>query len=253
MLNIDFERPSPAMEARPPAPSPDQIALFLDLDGTLAPIEATPDAVVSDRPRTALLIRLVERFNGRVAILSGRSLAEVDRILDGAVPNVAGVHGLERRTPSGQEFDEPHPALGRVEETLACFAKGQRGLLVERKTRSVALHYRAHPPAEEACLDIGRRLAAMHGLQLQEGRMVVELRTPGPDKGDSLRLFMAQPLFAGATPVMVGDDRTDEHAFEAAADLGGWSVLVGEPRATAARYRLRDPAAVLAWLEEAAS
>lgn len=254
MLNIDLERRSPAVEARPPAPPPDQTALFLDLDGTLAPIAATPDAVVADRHRTALLNRLVERFDGRVAILSGRSIAEVDRILDGAVPNVAGVHGLERRTSAGPEIAvPPHPALGRVEETLACFAKGQRGLLMESKTRSVALHYRGHPPAEDACLDIGRRLAAMHGLQLQEGRMVVELRTPGPDKGDSLRLFMAQPSFAGATPVMVGDDMTDEHAFEAAADLGGWSVLVGDPRPTAALYQLPDPAAVLAWLEEAAS
>ncbi len=254
MLSIDFERPSPTLEARPPAPGPDRTALFLDLDGTLAPISATPGGVAPDRHRTALLRRLVERFDGRVAILSGRAIAEVDRILDGAVPNVAGVHGLERRTSDGPETAvPPHPALGRVEETLACFARGQRGLLVESKTRSVALHYRGHPPAEDACIDIGRRLAAMHGLQIQEGRMVVELRTPGPDKGDSLRLFMAQPPFAGARPVMVGDDMTDEHAFEAAADLGGWSVLVGEPRPTAALYRLHDPAAVLAWLEEAAS
>ncbi|MDO9472098.1 MAG: trehalose-phosphatase [Caulobacter sp.] len=254
MLNIDLERPSPTTEARPPSPHPESAALFLDLDGTLAPIEATPDAVRADHRRTRLLRRVVERFDGRVAILSGRSIAEVDRILDGAVANVAGVHGLERRTsPSDITAVPPHPALGRVEETLACFAKGQRGLLVESKARSVALHYRGHPPAEEACIDIGRRMAAMHGLQLQEGRMVVELRTPGPDKGDSLRLFMAQAPFAGATPVMVGDDLTDEHAFEAARDLGGWSVLVGEPRPTDALYRLRDPAAVLAWLEEAAS
>lgn len=242
------------MEARPPLPNPDHAALFLDLDGTLAPIEATPDAVRADRHRTRLLRRVVERFHGRVAILSGRSIAEVDRILDGAVASVAGVHGLERRTSPGDTTAvPPHPALDRVEETLACFAKGQRGLLVESKARSVALHYRGHPPAEEACIDIGRRMAAIHGLQIQEGRMVVELRTPGPDKGDSLRLFMAQPPFAGLTPVMVGDDMTDEHAFEAARDLDGWSVLVGEPRPTAALYRLRDPADVLAWLEEVAS
>jgi trehalose 6-phosphate phosphatase len=254
MLNIDLQRPSPSVEARPPLPNPDNTALFLDLDGTLAPIAATPDGVMADRRRTLLLRRVAERFRGRVAILSGRSIVEVDRILEGAVANVAGVHGLERRASSDDTTAvPPHPALDRVEETLACFAKGQRGLLVESKSRSVALHYRGHPPAEEACIDIGRRMAAMHGLQLQEGRMVVELRTPGPDKGDSLRLFMAEPPFAGATPVMVGDDLTDEHAFEAARDLGGWSVLVGEPRPTGALYRLSDPAAVLDWLEEAAS
>jgi trehalose 6-phosphate phosphatase len=254
MLNMDLERPSPTTEARPPLPQPEGAALFLDLDGTLAPIEATPDAVRADPHRTGLLRRVVARFDGRVAILSGRSIAEVDRILDGAVANVAGVHGLERRTASNTVFAvPPHPALGRVEKTLACFAKGQRGLLVESKARSVALHYRGHPPAEEACIDIGRRMAAMHGLQVQEGRMVIELRTPGPDKGESLRLFMAEAPFAGAGPVMVGDDMTDEHAFDAASDLGGWSVLVGASRPTAALYRLHDPAAVLAWLEEAVS
>ena len=254
MLKTDLDRPRPHGEARPPLPQPDVTALFLDLDGTLAPIEATPDAVVADQGRSRLLRRVVTRFRERVAILSGRSIADVDRILDGSVPNVAGVHGLERRSAQGGTTGvPPHPALERVEETLACFARGQRGLLVESKARSVALHYRGHPPAEEACLDIGRRLATTHGLQLQEGRMVVELGTPGPNKGDSLRRFMADDAFAGATPVMVGDDLTDEHAFEVAGALGGWSVLVGDPCPTAAQHRLGDPAAVLAWLEEAVS
>ena len=254
MLHSQINRPSPRSETRPPLPDPRKTCLFLDLDGTLAAIEARPEDVRALPERTALLRRLLQGFDGRVAILSGRSIAEVDRILDGVVANVAGEHGLERRMSSGLEIAAaPHPALGRVEETLACFAKGQRGLLVETKSRSVALHYRGHPPAEEACIDIGRRMAAMHGLQVQEGRMVVELRTPGPDKGDSLRRFMAMAPFAGATPVMVGDDLTDEHAFDAAGGLGGWSVLVGEPRPTAALYRLHDPAAVMVWLEEAAS
>ncbi len=254
MLDINLECPPHGKGEGPPLPHRPQSALFLDLDGTLAPIEATPGAVGPDRDRTRLLRRLVERFNGRVAILSGRSIAEVDRILQGAVVSVAGVHGLERRSSRGDVTGvQSDPALERVAETLECFAKGQRGLLVENKGRSVALHYRAHPPAEEACLDIGRRLAAVHGLQIQEGRMVIELRTPGPDKGGSLELFMAAKPFAGAIPIMVGDDLTDEHAFRTAEALGGWSVLVGDPRPSAALYRLPDPAAVLAWLEQAAA
>ncbi len=254
MLSIDLDLPSDGPEARPPLPGPDETALFLDLDGTLALIEATPGAVMADPGRTRLLRRLVERFGGRVAILSGRSIEEVDRILERAVTCVAGLHGLQHRTPSGcGAAVTPHPALDQVEETLRWFVKGQQGLLVERKAGSVALHYRGRPPAAEACLDIGLRMAAIHGLQVQEGRMVVELRTPGPDKGDSLRRFMAMAPFAGAIPVMIGDDMTDEHAFDAAGGLGGWSVLVGEPRPTAALYRLHDPAAVMVWLEEAAS
>ncbi len=83
--------------------------------------------------------------------------------------------------------------------------------------------------------------------------MVVELRPPGADKGDAVRAFMSEPDFAGARPLFVGDDLTDEDAFLAAAELGGGGILVGAPRETAAKWRLDDVAAVSAWLTEAAA
>lgn len=252
MLNTKPERSH--AEALKPAPrlDLDRIALFLDLDGVLAPIEATPGAVIADPRRTALLGKLQKRLKGRLAVLSGREVADVDRILDGAVRCVAGVHGLERRGAQGERHDQrPHPSLDMVDGMLASFARSHRGLLLERKEGALALHYRGHPPAEEACLELAHRLGFAYGLKVQEGRMVVELRTPGPDKGDALRAFMAEPAFAGFTPVMVGDDLTDERAFVAAGGLCGYGVLVGEQRPTAARYGLEDSDAVLAWLEEA--
>ncbi len=235
----------------PPPLNLDRSALFLDLDGTLAAIEPTPDAVGPQPRRNWLLSELSRRLDGRLAVLSGRPLEEIDRILGETVQSAAGVHGLERRTPAGERVDlAPHPQLPAVVSILECFAKGQKGLVVEPKHRSVGLHYRLHPPAAAACVDVAERLAAAYGLKLLEGRMVVELRTPGPDKGDALELFMDDAPFAGATPVMVGDDVTDEDAFRAAAAMGGFGVLIGDPRPTAARYRLEDPRAVLAWLEE---
>ena len=78
---------------------------------------------------------------------------------------------------------------------------------------------------------------------------MVELKTPGADKGTALSAFMREAPFAGALPVMFGDDLTDEKGFVAAAAEGGFGVLVGPPRATAARYALPDVEAVLAWLE----
>lgn len=237
--------------ASPPILNLKDTSLFLDLDGTLATIEPTPDAVGPEARRNWLLSEMSRQLGGRLAVLSGRSVAEIDRILGETVRCAAGVHGLERRGPDGQRIDMlPHADLPTVTAMLQSFAAGQEGLLVEVKDRSVGLHYRGHPPAEAACLEIGHRLGAAYGLTVQEGRMVVELRTPGPDKGDALGLFMLDAPFAGHVPVMVGDDLTDEDAFLAAIELGGFGVLVGEPRPTAARYRLDDPKAVLAWLEE---
>ena len=139
-------------------------------------------------------------------------------------------------------------------EALAAFrdlAGRDPGLIVEEKGLSAALHYRQAPGEAEAVQALAEDLAARTGLKLQPGHMVVELRTPGPDKGDSLRDFMTAAPFAGATPIFVGDDLTDEPAFRAARDSGGYGVLVGPPRNSAATHRLEDVNAVLDWLEAA--
>ncbi len=224
-------------------------ALFLDLDGTLAAIEPTPDGVKPDPARTATLSRLDQVLQGRIAVLSGRPIEQIDDILEGAVTRVAGLHGLERRSGSGEITRvEPHPALDDIATELETLARAQRGLLVERKSAAVAIHYRNAPDAGPAVVEAARRLARQHHLILQEGKMVAELRTPGPDKGDALTDFMAEASFAGSIPWMIGDDLTDEDAFGAAVDLGGHAILIGEPRPSRAQWRLESPAALLAWL-----
>lgn len=240
----------------PPAPasrslSLSQTALFLDLDGTLAPFETAPDLVTPQPHRSALIARASRRLEGRLAVVSGRSVSEVDRILDGASPCVAGVHGLERRSGSREHPHQPcHPALPDVDEAFEAIAKARPGLLVEKKPLSVALHYRNAPAAGEAVRELAQRLAAQHGLLLQEGVMVAELRTPGPDKGDAVRAFMAEANFKGSIPIFVGDDLTDEAGFEAAAALGGFGVIVGPRAPTAAYGRLRAPDDVITWISD---
>jgi trehalose 6-phosphate phosphatase len=91
-------------------------------------------------------------------------------------------------------------------------------------------------------------MADRHGLELQSGKMVVEVREPGPDKGAALEAFMAHPPFHGARPIFVGDDLTDEAGFAAAVRLGGYGILVGQPRVSAATFRLADVSAVESWL-----
>lgn len=238
-----------------PAPKPlrlGETALFLDLDGTLAPIAARPQDVRPDPRRNSLLERLAERLDGRLAVVSGRTLADVDRILEGCVGAVAAVHGLVRRDARRRLHQtSPHPKLAAAAEGFRAFAGRDSGLIVEDKDLSVALHFRLAARQAEAARACAAALARETGLVLQDGDMVEELRTPGPDKGDSLRDFMAEPPFAGARPVFVGDDATDEAGFAAACALGGVGVAVGPARATQAGFRLSGVDAALAWLEAA--
>ncbi|WP_297516001.1 trehalose-phosphatase [uncultured Caulobacter sp.] len=235
---------------RPPLDLARRSALFLDLDGTLAPIMPRPDDVGPDPRRARLIARLRETFEDRVAVVSGRALPDLDHILGGGVRAIAAVHGLVRRNADGVIVDRPpHAGLEDARRILGELAHCERGLLFEDKTLSVALHYRNAPNCAEAVIEAAERLARATGLVLQLGDMVAELRTPGADKGAAVSAFLRERPFAGATPVFIGDDLTDEDGFAAAARLGGFGVLVGQPRPTGAAYRLADPAAVLRWLE----
>ena len=238
-----------------PSPRPLRLAdaaLFLDLDGTLAPIAARPQDVLPDSRRTRLLERLADGLDGRLAVVSGRTLADVDRILEGRVTCVSAVHGLVRRDRDGALHEPaPHPGLAPAVAALHLFAARDPGLLVEEKGQSVALHFRLARPRAAEARTLAQRLAAETGLSLQEGDMVEELRTPGPSKGDAVRHFMESEGFRGATPVFVGDDVTDENGFAEVARLKGFGVLVGRPRRTHARFGLRTVEDVMTWLEAA--
>ena len=240
-----------------PKPPPDLLenaALFLDFDGTLVELADTPGAIAVPRGLKPLLDRLAERLEGRLAIVSGRAIDDLRAHLGGSAAVLSGSHGAELLYADGRRVPVAvPPGLAGAREEARRFAAGVSGLLVEEKPAGVALHYRLAPERERSVGEFVEALARRTGLALQRGKMVAELRPHGADKGAALRRLMAEPPFAGARPVFVGDDLTDEHAFEAAAALGGEGVLVGPPRATAARWRIDDVAGVTAWLEAAAN
>jgi trehalose 6-phosphate phosphatase len=229
-------------------------ALFLDLDGTLASFAQRPQDVGPIASRSSLLRTLEGRMEGRLAVISGRTIADVDRILDGAVTTVAGVHGLEQRWPDGRiERPDPAPGMAAAREVFESLKAQIPGLLIEDKALSLAIHFRAAPDAYAEVLTVAQTIAAQTGLVIQNGELVVELRGLGPRKGDALNAFMRIPPFSGARPLFVGDDLTDEDGFSAASALGGEGVLVGPPRKTAARRSLDDVDAVIAWLAQSIS
>lgn len=224
-------------------------ALFLDLDGVLAPIERRPGDVAFDAARAALLARLERAMGGAMAVISGRSLEDVDRILGGAPRCVGAVHGLVRRSADGAtQTAEPSSDLHAARLVLEALVRARPGLILEDKGLSLALHYREAPEALTAVEDSVARILSTTALVRQDGAMVCEIRTPGPSKREALQAFMAEPPFFGRRPVMLGDDLTDEHGFDGAEKGGGFGVLVGPYRPTRARYRLDDVAAVHAWL-----
>jgi trehalose 6-phosphate phosphatase len=233
----------------PPSDLLEGAALFLDFDGTLVELAETPDSIRVSPELGPLLERLRRRLDGRLAIVSGRSLADLERHVPLSGIAFSGSHGLELRLADGTALPLSVPiGLDDVHERVRRFAGTAEGLLVEEKPAGIALHYRLAPemagPAE-AFMDA---LAGERGWTVQRGSMVVELRPTGATKGDALRAFMTEPKFLAARPVFVGDDLTDEHAFEAAAGLGGAGILVGPERATAAGYRLESVASVAEWL-----
>jgi trehalose 6-phosphate phosphatase len=227
-------------------------ALFLDLDGTLVDIAAHPDEVFAGDALHHLLARLTQTMNGALALVTGRTIESADRVLAGAVENIAGVHGFERRSRSGlsRAGDDLAPLIRAVAEARALASAGALAARLEDKAAGLALHFRHAPEAAADVRRTAETLAEKHGLSVLEGKMVVELTLGVSNKGDAVTAFMAEPPFAGRTPFAIGDDATDEDAFLAARRAGGAGVLVGAARPSAAVHRLDDAAAVNAWLAE---
>jgi trehalose 6-phosphate phosphatase len=240
---------------RADTPALSGVALFLDVDGTLIDIAATPEAVSVPAALREQLQALALASGGALALVSGRSLASLDALFAPLRLPAAGLHGFEHRGASGECRRHGMPATAALEaarSAMAQLAAQHEGLLLEDKRFALALHYRGAPHLEDTVLAAMREVAARvsEELDLQRGKMVVELRPAGATKAKSVAAYLEEAPFAGRMPVFIGDDLTDEPAFELVNRRGGLSILVGAPRASAARARLADVAAVRAWLAE---
>ncbi|MBU0557620.1 MAG: trehalose-phosphatase [Alphaproteobacteria bacterium] len=237
--------------SRPSLDSLDNLSLFLDLDGTLFELVDRPEDVVADDALQNLLTRLCQRLEGRLAVVSGRSIAQIDGILGPIAHDLAvsGSHGSEHRWRGVEAHPIRPKGLDEAAERFRAFASQHEGVLVEDKSYGAALHFRMAPQIEADALALATRLADELDLLYQPGKMMAELRMPGGDKGKAVRALMSRAPMAGTLPWFLGDDETDEAAFRAAQEFGGVGVIVGERRPTAAQYKLANPPAVHDWLE----
>lgn len=229
-------------------------AFFIDFDGTLVAIAVRPELVSVEPEVRRLLQALKSRCGGALAVVSGRPLDVLDDFLVPLKLPAAAEHGSIRRDASGRVHADPagSEAIAVVAKRLEASAAAHRGLLLERKQCSVALHYRQRPDLAGICSDMVRQAAAgLEGLMILPGKMVFELRPSGIDKGTAVRAFLDEAPFRGRMPVYVGDDVTDEHAFAVVNEAGGISVKIGEGE-TSAGYRT-DREGFLAWAERFAN
>lgn len=236
-------------------------ALFLDVDGTLLEIAPRPDLVRVPPSLPELLLRLSTKRDGALALISGRPIAELDRLFRPWQGAAAGLHGIERRHPDGSYASAPSgdadraaaAALGRLRPELEALARQWPGVFLEDKGRTLAMHYRATPEAERPIRDAAVRLLQKYAdaLRLIAGKMVVEFQPRHHDKGRVIAAFMAEPPFHGRMPVYLGDDTTDEDGFAEVNRRGGLSIRVGPSSGiTAAAFELPSVRSALDWLAE---
>jgi trehalose 6-phosphate phosphatase len=238
----------PAALCLPPI-LPPRAALFLDFDGTLAPIAQRPQDVHAPSWVVPMLQLLSQRLQGALALVSGRSLATLDGLLRPLRLPAAGVHGVERRQADGAIRVCPANVPPLVLQAAEVLAGRYRKLLVERKPGGLAVHFRACPELETRCRFLLRAaLVGADDWDLVRGSCVAEVKPRRVSKGRSVLAFMAEPAFSGHVPVYVGFDESDEDGITVAQDCGGFGVKVG-PGSSRARHRLGDPRDVENWLK----
>lgn len=245
---------SPRLHAAP------RLLLFLDFDGTLAPIAERPEMACLSTEIKDMLIRLSQRDNTTVAIISGRALNDIQTLVGIEHLIYAGNHGMEIKG-QGLSFVEPtassqQTALQRLSEELSASLRHINGVEVENKGLTASIHFR------RAAKDLGSTIekivrtavvAESHHFLLTTGKMVYEIRPRVSwNKGAAVRWIREHLTEKNVLAICLGDDVTDEDAFAAIPD--GITVKVGSAEATAAHYHIAGPQEVqqfLVWLEKA--
>jgi len=228
--------------------------LFLDVDGTLLELAPTPGAVVVDPSLLRLLQRLRKAASGAVALVSGRTLGDLDRLFGTLALPVAGLHGCERRDARGnvQIADVVNAQLAGVREGLRSLAARQPGVMVEDKGVALALHFQGARDLEHQLRAEVALLAAplVPEYMLLDGHAVIEVKPAAHSKDSAVTAYMNESPFQGRLPIFIGDDQTDYGGFAAVRRFDGLAIAVG-PRVKS-EWWLPGPKAVHQWLEQLA-
>jgi trehalose 6-phosphate phosphatase len=232
------------------------LAIFLDVDGTLLDLAARPDEVVTPAGLVTTLARAERKLAGALALISGRSIDDVDRLFAPLRLRASGVHGAEIRldpdaptTPTAAA-DLPQSLLAGLRRAVEQFP----GVFVENKRFSFTVHYRLAPSAERPLRNIVKQLvdSIPVPVDIMDAHYAIEIKSPCFDKAGAIATFLSTATFHGRTPIFVGDDTTDESGFALVSARGGFAYSVGRPR-RGAIDAFSEPRAVREWLAKFAA
>ncbi|WP_431205596.1 trehalose-phosphatase [Bradyrhizobium betae] len=248
----DNERPESVPVPHALVPHLHETAILLDIDGTLLDLMPTPREVWVPPGLSETLSRLTERTSGALAMVSGRSLNDIDLIFAPEVFRAVAGHGAEMRLSVGNEVDEVNapPMDKELKRRLAAVAKLSPGILLEDKGYSLALHYRLAPHAEKAIYEAVSLIRAdlpNAPIEVLPGKFVCEIKHAGFTKATGVRELMKHEPFRGRRPIFIGDDVTDETVFAIMPDMNGLSFSVGR-RAIGVNGHFDAPSDVRAFL-----
>ena len=231
-------------------------ALFLDIDGTLLEIADKPNLVVVSPSLKQLLFNLKRYLSGALVLITGRTIADVDQLFHPYKFAVSGKHGSERRDTSGYIYKSKykiHSTKPKLFASLQSFVKKNQGTVLENKGETLAIHYRLNPDIETTAKAFIYQLVARHSdLEILEGKMVLEIKKKGYNKGDAIKQFMMEQPFVERTPYFFGDDFTDENGFQVINSIRGVSVCVDPKLESVAKFKLENVSSVINWLEKLA-
>jgi trehalose 6-phosphate phosphatase len=229
------------------------IAVLLDIDGTILDIAPTPGEVIVPQSLRQTLTRLSRKTGGALALVSGRSLGNIDGLFAPLRLPAIGGHGAEIRLSADEatESERAHVLDSALRERLAELAVDAPGVLVEDKGYSMAVHYRLAPEQEGRVKEAVAAIKAdwpKEPIEVLPGKSVVEIKPASFHKGAAIRELMQHKPFAGRRPIFVGDDITDESAFAVMPEFDGMGFSVGR-RAPGTAYCFAAPSDVRRWLE----
>jgi trehalose 6-phosphate phosphatase len=234
----------------PRMPDLENLAILLDVDGTILDIAPAPEQVTVPAELSETLARLSVLTGGALALVSGRPLSDLDRVFAPLQFPAVGGHGAEfRPVPvANRNFRSAGKLDALLKEKIAAVARAADGVRLEDKGYAVALHYRAAPQHETMVREAVEKICADEpAFEILPGKYVVEVKASGFNKANGVRDLMASPPFSGRRPVFIGDDATDEYVFAIMPELEGFAFSVGDA-VRGADGHFNEPADVRAWL-----